>query len=227
MSDSKRDAGRAAAKVLADEFVARGDAAGFFDALYRQAQGNAAVVPWAELRPNPHLEEWVERTPLVSGRALVIGCGLGDDAELLASRGWDVTAFDISPEAIAWARRRFGQSRVEYRVADLFQPPAEWRGTFDLVVEVYTLQALPVELRGGAWPVVAGFVAPRGRVFLFARGREENEPLGQIPWPLTRREVMELERAGLRCESFEDYEDPHEPGVRRFRAIFLRDEEAH
>jgi hypothetical protein len=37
----------------------------------------------------------------------------------------------------------FPQSAVDYRVADLFDAPSEWRGAFDLVHELYTLQALP------------------------------------------------------------------------------------
>ncbi|MCC5670705.1 class I SAM-dependent methyltransferase [Nostoc sp. CHAB 5784] len=45
--------------------------------------------------------------PFASGqKALVIGCGLGDDAEAIASLGFEVTAFDISPTAIAWCQER-------------------------------------------------------------------------------------------------------------------------
>jgi SAM-dependent methyltransferase len=216
------EAERAAVRELATEFLSRGDATGWFDALYRRAGGDANVVPWADLRPNGHLQEWIERVNLPAGRALVVGCGLGDDAEFLASRGWDVTAFDISAEAIGWARRRFPHSRVSYLAADLFAAPPQWTRAFDLVVEAYTLQALPGEIRRGAFAIISEWVAPRGRVFVVARGREETDPPGQLPWPLTRAEVMEFERAGLKCETFEDYMEPGDPPVRRFRAVFSR-----
>ena len=77
------------------------------------------------------------------GEALVIGCGLGDDAEELARRGYAVTAFDISPTAIARCRERFPQSPVHYRVADVPRLPGEWQGRFGLAVEINTIQSLP------------------------------------------------------------------------------------
>src|SRR5947209_18068479 len=103
------DSHRAVARELANLYVEQGDPKGWFEILYRQARGEAAVIPWADLRPNPHLVEWLSRAALPAGRALVVGCGLGDDAELLASLGWSVVAFDISAEAIRWAHQRFPQ----------------------------------------------------------------------------------------------------------------------
>src|SRR5919106_5037377 len=138
---------RATARELAAAHLQQGDPLGWFDALYRKADGQAAAIPWADLRPNPHLVEWLNSAALSPRRALIIGCGLGDDAESLASLGWSVVAFDISAEAIRWARQRFPESGVSYRVVDLFHPPQEWRHAFDLVVEAYTLQVLPPELR--------------------------------------------------------------------------------
>src|SRR5688572_27058907 len=110
------DSHRAAARELANRYVQQGDPTGWFDMLYRRAGGEAAVIPWADLRPNPHLVEWLSHAalpPRPRRRALVVGCGLGDDAELLASLGWSVVAFDISAEAIRWARQRFPQSPVD------------------------------------------------------------------------------------------------------------------
>src|SRR5262249_300767 len=51
-----------------------------------------------------------------------------------------VVAFDISPTAIDGARGRFPGSAVDYTPGDLLNPPASWRGAFDLVVEIYTVQ---------------------------------------------------------------------------------------
>src|SRR5215217_6577590 len=126
------DPHRATARELAAVHLQRGDPLGWFQTLYCRAAGQAAVIPWADLQPNPHLVEWLSSAALAPRRALVVGCGLGDDAELLASLGWSVVAFDISAEAIRWARRRFPQSRVDYRAVDLFKAPSEWRRQFDL-----------------------------------------------------------------------------------------------
>jgi len=221
------DRHRSAARELAAKHLGWGDPLGWFDVLYRAAKGQRAVIPWADARPNPHLVEWLSVAALgppssARGRALVVGCGLGDDAELLASRGWSVVAFDISAAAIRWARERFGQSAVEYQVVDLFVAPGDWRHRFDLVVEVYTLQVLPPELRARAIPLMADWVSVGGVLCLIARGREESDPPGQMPWPLTEAEVRAFTEAGLNCERFDDYMDREEPTVRRFRAVFGR-----
>jgi hypothetical protein len=46
-----------------------------------------------------------------------------------------------------------------------------------------------------------------------------------MPWPLTEAEVHAFAHTGLNCERFDDYMDPEEPAVRRFRAVFGRTDE--
>src|ERR1043166_7987836 len=111
---------------MAKEHVERGDAVGWFEKLYRGAGGEAMEIPWADLKVNPNFAKWAGREKLRGDgkRALVVGGGLGDDAEALSAMGFDVTAFDVAPTAIEWARKRFPKSRVNYRTADLFDAPA-------------------------------------------------------------------------------------------------------
>jgi Methyltransferase domain len=109
-----------------------------------------------------------------------------------------------APTAIARARERFPDSAVDYRVADLFGLPAEWEGAFDLVVEIRTVQSMPIEERGGASTAIAATVAPGGRLWIFALGRATQVPGGSRPWPLVPDELAELERAGLDWESRQD-----------------------
>ncbi len=152
----------------------------------------------------------------------MVGCGLGDDAEELARRGFDVTAFDVSAAAIDWAKKRFPQTKVKFHVADLFNLPAAWRRGFDLVSEIFTVQALPVQLRPRALTAVADLVAPQGTLLIFCRGRDDGEQLGEMPWPLSREDLSELGRAGLTERSFEDFQDQEDPPIRRFRAVYER-----
>lgn len=215
---------RARARELARSFIERGDPTGWFEALYVESEGDARAISWADQVANPHLLAWLE-TQAMRGeghRTLVVGCGLGDDAEALSARGFAVTAFDISPTAIAWARRRFPSSAVRYVVADLFHAPEDWARAFDLVTEAYTLQVLPPELRPTAMRAIAAFVAENGQLLVIARGREEHEPRGEMPWPLTRGELGEFTRAGLTEISFEEFMDQERPPVRRFRALYGR-----
>ncbi len=213
---------RAFSKELAQKYLAAGDPVGWFEALYASASDDASAIPWADLKPNPNLLSWLDahRLPAQS-QALVVGCGLGDDAEELARRGLRVTAFDVAPTAIEWCGKRFPRSDVRYVVADLLDPPPEWDGAFDFVLESYTLQALPSDPRERAVHSLARFLSPTGMLLLICRGREPEEPEGELPWPLTREELSRLAgRAGLAAEALEDYLDDEDPPVRRFRAVY-------
>lgn len=181
----------------------------WFETLYTNANGNTDHIPWADLRPNPFMMDWLEREnlPTAGKTAVVIGCGLGDDAEELARRGFAVTAFDFSSVAINWCKQRFPTSPVHYVVADLLHLPTEWN--FDFVLEIHTVQALPLEVRRQVVEAVAGLVSPGGT--LLAIGRLAQSAAQQIhrPWPLIPAELHYYVEAGLteiRAESFPDAE---------------------
>lgn len=210
------------AQQLASEFLARADAKGWFEALYSEAGNDYAAVPWADLAPNPNLVEWSIAQGLngAGQTALAIGCGYGDDAEFLAELGFEVVAFDVSPTAIAQCNQRFPNSPVSYQVADVLNPPASWSQGFDFVLESYTLQVLPPELRAVAISKISRLIAPLGQLLVIARGREEADSPGQMPYPLTRKELAIFKNLGLSNQSFEDYLDQENPPVRRFRALY-------
>src|ERR1700722_5441280 len=215
---------RTRARELAAEFLRKGDPTGWFEALYKEGEAGESVVPWADRETNSGLIEfWRARPQATDGKkALVIACGLGDDAEQLAAWGFETTAFDISVTAIRIVTMRFPKSEVKYREADLFHPPAEWERKFDFVFEANTVQALPASIRAQAIQKIAGFVGPEGRLLAIVRGREAHEPEGEMPWPLTRAELAEFVRAGLAEESFEEYFDNEDPPARRFRVVYTR-----
>lgn len=217
----EREKARERARELARRHREAGDATGWFEAFYAEARGAAERVPWANLKPNLFLAEWLD-AHAAPGRALIVGCGLGDDAEHLAARGFHVTAFDISGTAVGWCRSRFPSSAVEYTQADLLDPPPAWRAAFDFVFEANTLQVLPEQLRPRAIECLARCVRPHGRLLVVARARDESEPAGELPWPLTRAELSPLSlQHGLVEESFELLVDAsEEPPVRRLRAAY-------
>lgn len=215
---------RTRARELAAEYARKGDPTGWFEALYKEAEAGKSIVPWADRGANSGLVEFWRANPQATDgkKALVIACGLGDDAEQLAEWGFETTAFDISETAIRTARKRFPKSEVKYSVADLFQPPAKWDRKFDFVFEANTVQALPASMRAQAIQNIAGFVGPGGKLLAIVRGREAHEPEGEMPWPLTRAELGEFVRAGLAEESFEEYFDNEDPPARRFRVLYTR-----
>lgn len=194
----------------------------WFNAVYELAGDDPAGVPWASLAPHPLLAQWLDGRSLGGQRALDVGCGLGDNAEALSAAGASVTAFDLAPGAIMWAKRRFPESPVAYLAADLFQPPAQWRGAFDLVHELYTLQALPASLLPDAARALASFVAPGGALLVISRARDEGQPIDGPPWPLTRAQMAALAVEGLTLDSLEDM-PASETMVRHWRALYRRE----
>jgi 2-polyprenyl-3-methyl-5-hydroxy-6-metoxy-1,4-benzoquinol methylase len=191
-----------------------------FEELYASVGDDLEQVPWARLGPYPGLVAWLDRrTVAPRARALVIACGLGNDAEELSERGYAVTAFDLSATAIGWCRRRFPASSVDYQVADLLKLPREWAHRYDVVVEINTIQSLPLSLRGEVIATIAGTVAPGGVVFVRCSARAPGEPAGSRPWPVSRAELAGFETAGLRETEFaEDHPEP--PRSPSFQAVY-------
>ena len=226
MSTTKEGKEKAREKLreIASEFKERGDHLGWFDAVYSHAQGDIENIPWADLEPNRFFKVWAEQTGLKGNgrRALVVGCGLGDDARYLADLGFDVTAFDISSTAIEWAKRLDADANIQFETADLFQPPRGWLGSFEFVLEIYTIQPLPLELRSQAVDAVASFVAGGGELLVVCRGREDDEQTEQIPYPLSKRDLSGFEKAGLVQTEFKEMIDDEDDGTRRFIVRYQR-----
>jgi SAM-dependent methyltransferase len=156
----------------------------FFDALYSGADGDESAVPWQQAMSRGLIGEWLQDLdPGRHRRALVVAAGLGDDAAALARLGLDVVAFDLSPTAVEWAGQRHPDVAVDWHVADLFHPPADWKAAFDLVVEVFTVQSIPPELQADAAAATRAFLAPGGTLIGIAVVHDGTvEPDGP-PWP--------------------------------------------
>ena len=192
-----------------------------FEPLYVAAAAGERSVPWDRGGPHPLIDAWASDLDGAGRRALVVGAGLGPDAELLAERGFTVVAFDVSPTAIVSARERFPQSAVDYQVADLLDPPAQWRGAFDLVVESLTVQSMPPAFHGPAIASVAAMVARGGTLLVVATAHHgDGGPADGPPWPLTRAEIESFAARGLERVQIEDVRDPGVPA--RWRAEFRR-----
>jgi hypothetical protein len=105
--------------------------------------------------------------------------------------------------AVAWCRRRFPDSVVDYQVADLFDLPEEWGGAFDLVVEVGTVQSLPPNLQTETLQAVMDLTSPGGTLLLVALTRPPGiVPVGP-PWPLCEADLEPVTDGGFIVENSE------------------------
>ncbi len=194
-----------------------------FDELYTDADGDAAQIPWARLAPHPLLKSWAGALDggVAGLRTLVVGAGLGDDAGWLAEQGAIVTAFDLSPKAVAWASSRFPD--IAFHVGDLLRPDPAWRQAFELVVEVRTIQSLRPAVRAPAAANVGAMVSPGGLLVLIAHMATSDAAAARIegpPWPLAPAELADVRATGLDRLALDHPSTPEE--VMEIVATFTR-----
>ena len=72
--------------------AATGDAIGWFEELYAAGAAGRVTMPWNRSEPHVLLAEWTQaqRPDGAGRRAIVVGCGLGADAEHVAGLGFDM-----------------------------------------------------------------------------------------------------------------------------------------
>lgn len=113
-------------------------------------------------------------------RVLDLGCGIGTESVFLAARGFEVSALDISPNAVGRGRRLadvYGV-RVDWRVGDALDLPFE-AGEFEVVTDRGCFHCLHGHERAAFSEQVARVLAPGGLYVLrcFASQRPGE------PWP--------------------------------------------
>lgn len=112
---------------------------------------------------DPNAALVAETQDLIPGTALDLGCGQGGDAIWLASKGWNVTAVDLSVNALTRAAEHARSAGLDDRIRwERHDLAASFpSGSFDLVSACY-LHA-PVALdRDGILTAAAAAVAPSG-----------------------------------------------------------------
>ncbi len=93
-------------------------------------------MPWAHKEPDFNLVEMVDNWPLRPCKTLELGCGTGTDSVWLAKKGFEVTAFDVSPIAIEMANKiaEENKTRVNFETYNFLTDnlkPKEYGFVFD------------------------------------------------------------------------------------------------
>jgi SAM-dependent methyltransferase len=114
-------------------------------------------------------------------RAIDLGCGIGENVIYLAQQGFEVTGVDISPRAIAKARRKAQAAGVSptFLVGDVTNLTGV-EGPFDLVVDNGCLHSLFRSAREGYVRTLLRLTRPGSRYFLrcFVRNSQQRFSLG-------------------------------------------------
>ena len=199
---------------------AHNKASAWFDDLYKEHENAHENIPWARLDVNPLLQTYLEEKQACKGRALVIGCGLGDDAYALANAGFDTLAIDISETALNIAQNRFPDANITFEKQDIFDMPSQYSEHFDFVFEAQTIQSLPLEFRSKMIQAVARSVAPEGELLVVAH-KKQKETEGP-PWPLTQEEIDQFKAHGLQEVSSELLTEASQISNLRFRNLYKK-----
>ena len=114
--------------------------------------------------PAAFLSREAARVPPGS-RVLCVADGEGRNSVHLAALGHEVTAFDMSPNAVVKARQLAGRAGhlPEFHVATL--EDWDWSRSFDAVVAIF-IQFLAPDARTAAFARIAGGVRPGGLLLL-------------------------------------------------------------
>ena len=195
---------------------AHNKASEWFDGLYAENKESQENIPWAKQKVNPLLQTYLDEKIEHEGKALVIGCGLGDDAMALADAGYEVTAIDVSQTALDLAQARFPNANIDFKKQDIF----EYDETFDFVFEAFTIQSLPVEFREKMIKAVANTIRKDGKLLVIAHKREE--AFEGPPWPLTTEDIALFQKTGLKELSHELHTQESKISNTRFRVLYKK-----
>ena len=110
-----------------------------YDDRYRQV--HAHDLCWAAREPSPIVMEVIRKLEISpQAQILEIGCGEGRDAIHLLAKGYDLTATDISPEAIRFCREQDPCHEAHYQVFDCIG--GELPRKFDFIYAVAVIHML-------------------------------------------------------------------------------------
>jgi ubiquinone/menaquinone biosynthesis C-methylase UbiE len=117
-----------------------------WDQIYRQY--SLEEMGWELGKPRPILVEFIEKGLIKKGKVLDICCGAGTNTVYMAEKGFHVTGIDISPKAIAYAKKKAKQANVNinFMVQNFLSLLFE-KAEFDFVFDMGCFHHVKVEDR--------------------------------------------------------------------------------
>ena len=191
-----------------------------FEEMYKKHENNHENIPWARKDVNPLLQTHLDEKSEHRGKALVIGCGLGDDAYALDKAGYDVVAIDISQTALDMAQSRFTDSNIVFEKQDIFDMSDKYFEYFDFVFESLTIQSLPRKFRKQMINAIADAVRKGGELLVVTY--EYNGNNDGPPWPLTREEIDIFKTTALEEHTFDIVLEESQISQSKFKVLYKK-----
>lgn len=161
-----------------------------WDKYYREE--DLESMPWYHDELDPDLEVALKKLKVDSGKVLDLGTGPGTQAMALASRGFTVTATDVSPNAVKKAKEKAGEEgldNIDFLADDILSTSLS--GEFDLVFDRGCFHVLDPEKRPEYVSTVSELVRPGGYLFLKVFSHLEKDMVGG-PYRFTPGDIYEM-----------------------------------
>jgi SAM-dependent methyltransferase len=177
-----------------------------FETLY------AGQAPWDIGKPQ---KAFIDVADSISGSVLDAGCGTGDTALFLASRGHKVTGIDFLEEPIRRAKLKAAERglNVTFLVKDALTVK-DWTERFDNVIDSGLFHVFSDEDRKRYAEGLATVLKPGGRLYLMCFSDEE--PGTQGPRRVSKKELHTAFAQGWDIESIEPTRVETRPDLKEF-----------
>lgn len=176
-------------------------------------------IPWNVETPPELLVQLVESGKVKPCRAIDLGCGVGNYAIYLATKGFDVTGIDISPTAIKTAKKKAREKgvRCNFLVGDVLGDIDKVvYETFQFAYDWELLHHIFPDKRRGYVENVHRIVEPRGKYLSVCFSEQDNSfggtgkyrktPLGTVLYFSSREELKNLFQPYFRITKLKEIE---------------------
>lgn len=158
-------------------------------------------MPWYEKNLDHDLENKITSKNLNKGKFLDLGTGPGTQAIQLAKRNFEVTATDISPNAIKNAQKL--SHKINFLVDDILNSQLS-NNEFDFILDRGIFHIFDISQRPQYVKQIKRILDDNGILFLKCMSVDEkNIPDNDMPHKLSKQEIVDSFSDGFEIESIE------------------------